>query len=287
MRRKLLAWFSPAAIAALTLLTAEATAATETYRFTNWQGPGIAVRLYAPEQVRSTTPVVIVMHGASRDAPRYFDDWRAAADTNGFIVAVPEFDEVHFPGSAAYNLGNVFDAATGAALPSADWTFAAIEPLFDDIVDRTGASVEGYTLYGHSAGGQFVHRFLYFLPTHRVTRAIVANAGWYTMPDFGIDFPYGLDGSGLGDDDVRRVLGMDLVVLLGEADNDENGHKLRKTPEAELQGPHRLARGQAFYRVAKARALELGCEFGWSIGFVQGAEHSNAAMTPAAAGYIR
>ena len=40
---------------------------------------------------------------------------------------------------------------------------------------------------------------------------------------------------------------------------------LRKTPEAELQGPHRLDRGHAFYRVAWAKAEDLGVDFNWRL----------------------
>ena len=38
-------------------------------------------------------------------------------------------------------------------------------------------------MFGHSAGGQFVHRFVQFKPNSRVNYAISANAGWYTVPD--------------------------------------------------------------------------------------------------------
>ena len=163
------------------------------------------------------------------------------------------------------------------------WTFAAIEPIFDAVVTRVGGRQPTYTLYGHSAGSQFVHRFLYYFPEARVSRAIVANAGWDTMPDFGVTWPYGLGGSGVSDDVLAGYLARDLVVLLGDADIDREDDNLRRTPEAELQGRHRYERGHTFYRVAKARAEELGAEFNWQLRDVPGATHSNAEMTPTAA----
>lgn len=257
-----------------------------TFTFASWAGPAIEVRLFVPDEVRDDAPVVIVMHGASRDAPRYFDDWSRAAGEHGFVVAVPHFTAADFAGSARFNLGNVFDAESGARLPEKHWTFSAIEPLFDDIVARTGSTRAGYTLYGHSAGSQFAHRFLYFVADNRVERALLANAGWYTMPDAGIDFPYGLRDTGIGEADLRRVFAGDVILLLGDSDVDANGYNLRKTPEAELQGEHRFARGQTFYRVARSRAQLLDTGFAWRIAFVPGAAHSNAAMTPTAAGYV-
>lgn len=255
--------------------------------FSNWAGPAITVRAWLPEAASDNTPVVIVMHGASRDLPRYFADWSAVAEASGFILVVPWFSKDDFPTSARYNLGHVFDAETGAPREESLWTFSAIEPLFDHVVRWAGVDTVSYTLYGHSAGSQFVHRFLYFKPDARVARAIVANAGWYTMPDFGVDFPYGLDNSGLQTDVLSAFFSRDVVVLLGDADTKVDEDNLRRTPEAMLQGAHRLQRGRTFFRVAEARAAEIGSEFNWRLQTVPGAEHSNAQMTPAAAALVR
>lgn len=227
------------------------------------------------------------MHGASRDLPRYFADWRAAADASGFIVAVPWFPKDDFPGSAQYNLGYVHDPASGELRDEPLWTFSAIEPLFDHIIQWADVAATGYTLYGHSAGAQFVHRFLYYKPDARVTRAVLANAGWYTMPDFGIDFPYGLQQSGVRADVLPTFFSRDVIVLLGEADTKIAEDNLRRTPEAMLQGAHRLQRGRTFFRVAEAKAAELGVAFNWRLQTVPRAEHSNAQMTPDAAALVR
>ena len=254
-----------------------------TFEFDKWAGPDVLVNVFVPESATATTPIVIVMHGASRDLPRYYGDWRKEGEEHGFIVVVPHFSRDGFPGSAHYNLGWVFDPGTGAMRPREEWAFSAIEPLFDAVVERIDGEQAQYTLYGHSAGSQFVHRFLYFVPEARVKRAIAANAGWYTMPDFGVDWPYGLSESGIMPDVLKSYFGRDLVVLLGDADVIREDEDLRKTPEAELQGPHRFARGHTFFRVARARAADLEVDFGWRLQEVAGAGHSNALMTPDAA----
>lgn len=243
-------------------------------------------RLFLPDGYTPETPVVIVMHGASRDAERYFDDWSSAGAERGFIVVVPEFTAEDFPRSAAYNLGNVIDPDTGHPTPRDAWTYSAIEPLFDAVAGRIGGRQDGYTLYGHSAGAQFVHRFLYFVPDARVTLAIAANAGWYTMPIPGEDWPYGLRGTGLDDANLDRALARPLVLLLGEDDNDPAADKLRKTPEAELQGAHRYMRGQTMHRVGAAQADARDVAFGWRVQAVPGAGHVNALMTAPAAALV-
>ena len=251
--------------------------------FSDWAGPEINVRVQVPQVFDAHTSIVLVMHGASRDMPRYFDDWSVQADAHGFIAVVPEFTATDFKGSARYNLGHVFDPDTGERRGEAAWTFAVIEPLFDQIVAWAGGEQERYVLFGHSAGSQFAHRFLYYVRDARVSKVILANAGWYTMPDFGVDYPYGLSESGVDDDVLADYFGRDVTVLLGDADIDTVDEDLRQTPEAELQGPHRLDRGRTFFRVSSAKAKKLGVDFNWRIRIVPGAEHSNAQMTPAAA----
>lgn len=253
------------------------------FQFDAWQGPPVPVSLFVPDDATSDSPVVIVMHGASRDLPRYYRDWRSEAVKHGFIVAVPYFSQQNFAKSARYNLGHVFDPDTGERRDPSGWTFAAIEPIFDRIVAMTGSRRTSYVLFGHSAGSQFVHRFLYFVPDARVQRAIAANAGWYTMPDDDIAWPYGLGGSGVPPDVLQDYFARDVVVLLGDADTGRSDENLRKTPDADRQGPHRFDRGHAFFRESQKRARALGVEFGWRLQVVPGAGHSNAEMTPAAA----
>jgi hypothetical protein len=265
---------------------AAAPAGQSEFLFDGWEGPAIKVRLFLPDGYTGNSPVVFVLHGASRDATRYFEDWSAAGQAHGLIVVVPEFNAKDFPRSAAYNLGNVFEARSGTVNRRSTWSFSVLEPLFDHVLNLTGGEQDAYTLYGHSAGSQFVHRFLYYMPDARVKRAIAANAGWYTMPEFGIEYPYGLEGSTVGASQLRGTLGRELVILLGDADIDTEAEKLRKTPEAELQGENRLVRGHTMYRVGKAKALELGVPFNWRLQEVPGAGHVNQQMTEAAAALV-
>ena len=71
----------------------------------------------------------------------------------------------------------------------------------------------------------------------------MANAGWYTMPDWSVEYPYGLKGTPATPENVGARLAQRLLVLLGTADVDPNHASLSRTPESMAQGPHRFARG--------------------------------------------
>lgn len=253
------------------------------WQFDGWAGPVIAVRTFVPEDVSDTTPIVIVLHGWSREAKRYFADWRELGAAQGFIVVVPHFPVEDFPSSKHYNLGHVFDAKTGRKRAEAEWTFAAIEPLFDEVVARVGGKQTQYTLFGHSAGSQFVHRFLYYMPDARVQRYIAANAGWYTMPDFDTEYPYGLKCASIDKDQLVAAFEKDMVLLIGREDVDYTDPNLRKTQEANRQGKNRFARGLTMFYVAKVSAEKLGVDLKWRLMIVDDAGHVNAQMAPAAA----
>lgn len=253
----------------------------------DWGGPSIPVWTYVPIGVDPTDlPIVIVMHGTRRDADRYRDEWSALAQVNQFVVAAPEFADADWGRAAGYNLGNVFREEGVDLQPEAEWAFSAIEPVFDAVRTQIGSSQSVYTLYGHSAGSQFVHRFLVYKPDARVKRYIAANAGWYTLPSFEEAYPYGLKGGEVTEDQLKIALGKDVVVLLGTLDNDPNHSSLRRAPEAMRQGPHRFARGITFYNVAKAQADALGVEFSWRVATVENAVHSNGQMALGAVPFI-
>lgn len=275
----------PASLAEREHLATEKAPASGRYVFAGWDGPDLPVWYQLPDKVTAETPVVFVMHGVNRDADRYRDEWADLARRHGFIVIVPKFSRSDFPGSRGYNTG-YFIEEDGVSRPRSLWSFAAIEPLFDDVRARFGTRAARYTIYGHSAGAQFVHRFVLFMPEARIDQAIAANAGWYTMPDLATPFPYGLSGAPVDERALSAALGQRVTVLLGTADTDRSDPNLRKTPEADAQGPHRFARGQRFFEQGQKAATLRGTPFAWKLVTVPDVSHSNGRMAEAAAPLI-
>lgn len=242
-------------------------------------GKKIPVWYYLPADNLPDAPVLIVMHGVNRDADRYRDEWLPHARERRFLLLAPEFSKQSFPSEESYSQGNVFDQHKRPR-PAEQWSFSFIEPVFDAARRTTGNRSEKYYLYGHSAGAQFVHRFLYFVPDARVANAVAANAGWWTLPDPAVDYPYGLRGSPVDAAALETMLGRPLVVLLGTKDTDPNHVHLRRTPEAMAQGPHRFARGQFFYKAGRRRAEQLAVPFRWQLATAPGVAHSDEGMAP-------
>jgi poly(3-hydroxybutyrate) depolymerase len=258
-----------------------ALAAKIRFRFDGWEGPTLNVYVSRPAGLAPDRPVVFVMHGMQRNADQYRDQWHELAMEHEFLLVVPEFSRRDFPGSAGYNLGNRVDSS-GQAVARSRWTFSAIEPLFDDVRKRWGMSTSRYALYGHSAGAQFVHRFVFFVPDARVSRVVTANAGWYTMPDYQVAWPYGLGGTALPPEMLAEAFRKPVTVLLGERDDDPQHQSLRRTPEAMAQGPSRLDRGRRFFTTARAQAARMNVPFNWRMELVPGVGHDNRRMAPAA-----
>ncbi|MDT0593335.1 hypothetical protein [Glaciecola petra] len=258
------------------------------FLFTQWQGPAIKVWAYKPKAYNQHTKVLFVMHGTNRDADRYRDEWADHAEQNNILLIVPQFSREDFPGADGYNLGNMFAAGSDYQSKNikAQWSYSAIEPLFSYVKRAYQNTQSTYMMYGHSAGSQFVHRFIYFVPEARASKIISANAGWYTMPNFELNFPYGLKNTTATQADITKALQKPLLVLLGEDDNDPNHRSLRKAEQAMLQGPHRLARGHTFFAQAQLKAHTQNIDFEWQLVTVPNVGHQNGLMAKAAIEYL-
>jgi pimeloyl-ACP methyl ester carboxylesterase len=221
-----------------------------------------------------------------RNGEQYRNAWIAPAEEHGLVVVVPEFSAEHYPGADQYNLGRVFGPDGARRDPSA-WSYSQIEPIFQDARARLGLNRERFHLYGHSAGSQFAHRYLLFLPDAPVDRIVLANAGWYTVPDPAVPWPYGLgasDGEPVATEaQVRSLLGRDVVVLLGDQDIDPQDSGLRNTSGAVAQGPHRFDRGHHYFARTRELAGTLQVVSPWQLDTVAGVGHSNGRMAPQAA----
>jgi poly(3-hydroxybutyrate) depolymerase len=239
----------------------------------------IRVFYYSPKADAADMPIVMMMHGAERDASAYIDGLIETAETLGCRIIAPEFDKEDYPGADLYNLGNVYNRRKKVFNNSKDWSYSTIEPLFDFVVGKIQSQATGYYLYGHSAGSQFVHRFLMFVEAPRVIRAAFANAGWYTMPNLDLAFPYGLKGSPVDNAKLAKFFATKACVLVGTADTDRSSVSFNVAEEADAQGKTRFERGKNYFAACKAKAAELNTAFNWQLVQVPDVGHNNGKMS--------
>lgn len=258
---------------------------SHSFEFTDWQGPKLTVWSHVPKSYTNDYPIVFIMHGVNRDADRYRNEWRRFAETHQFMVIAPEFSKSHFPRSKSYNLGNIQDKENNIN-PKSLWSFSAIEPLFDYVKTKYQNSAKKYGIYGHSAGAQFVHRFNYFVPDARINIAISANAGWYTLPTSDFEYPYGLQDMPINRGHIEKAFATNLIILLGTSDTNTKSKTLRKTKEAMQQGPHRLARGNYYYKLTQKIAEQNKMTFNWQRKYAPDVGHSNRKMAAYAAQFF-
>lgn len=242
-------------------------------------GKNVRVRSYVANGATKKAKVIFVMHGIKRNGEEYLEPWIQVADKHQCVILVPEFSKELWPKSISYNYGNVF-TEKGDLKPKEKWAYTAIDSIFDEYIKQTNNKTKTYHIFGHSAGSQFVHRMLLLGAANKVDVAVSANAGSYTMPNFDIQWPYGLKGAPSDKALLKKALALNIQVLLGELDNDSKGKYLPGSKQAMAQGPHRLARGKTFFTAAQQAAKHLDAQLNWQLTTVPNVGHFNKLMVP-------
>ncbi len=247
------------------------------YEFSGWKGPSLGVFYSIPPAANPDTPILVLIPGAKRNADFYRDAWHDLAMANRFIVLTLQARETDFPSEYDYNAGGVIDE-NGVLQPEEQWLFSAIELIFDDFRNSFESSRAKYSLYGHSAGGGFVHRFMLMKPSARVERSVAANPAFVSLPKFDTHYPFGLGGTELTNKDLETWFGKQLVILLGDLDRGPRTKPLSNGALARKQGPSVLARGLRLFQEALSVGEEISAEVNWKIEIVQNVGHSNNHM---------
>jgi hypothetical protein len=219
-----------------------------------------------PDHFDGETPVLIVHHGVGRNGRDYRDYWLRLVNEAGILAISVEFSEEAFPD-----------------YPREQWTYGIDERLFTALREQGLTRRQRYGLFGHSAGGQFVHRMLSFGFRDRVAVAVSANAGTYAMPDLEIAWPFGLGETGLDAGTLRPLLEFPIVVMTGTLDTKTTGRFFPKGPRSMRQGTTRHERAHNYVRAGYAAAEALGTRCAWAVIDVPDVGHDGERMSIAAA----
>lgn len=268
----------------------------------------VGVYYHRPARFSPDSPVLLVLPGAGRNADDYRDSWIDASETHGVLVVALNYPEAAYD-LAAYQMGGVVrdlqlhDLAVGAdgRLPDSlhlkdeqisfrlndrreTWLFPDFDRIFEIIATAAGSRRTRYDLFGHSAGGQILHRLALFHPRSRADRIVAANGGLYTLPTLDEPMLFGLKDTGVTEASLAASFACQLILLLGAEDNDpERGGQHLHTPLADRQGLDRLSRGRFFHSSGQAQARALDVPFQWRLQLVPGVGHDYRGMGRAAA----
>jgi len=264
----------------------------------------IQLHFHLPESYDSNSRILIVVPGAGRNADDYRDSWVATSEQYGVLVLSPAYPENAYD-FAAYHLGGIVsdlvfhgdtdpdpsvfrlsddDISYTVNNDESEWLFQQLDAIFLEVSSVLESNQSTYDLFGHSAGGQILHRYALFRDNPRANTIIAANSGFYTQVDRGITTPFGLRDSTIDESRLATALSRQLIVLLGELDNrEETGGTMLHTPLIDSHGLSRLERGQYFFQGAEMEAARLDAEFNWKLEIVTGVGHDFRGMAAAAA----
>lgn len=250
------------------------------FTFNEWSKPDLDVFYHLPSEIDKDTKILFVIHGNSRNADNYLKTWVKLAEDKNIAIFAPHFKRTSFISF------NTLQMSTSSGIIRNDtnlYLHNSVDDLFKYIKSKFVLSQELYDIYGHSAGAQFVHRYLLMSDNPKVNTAIAANAGWYTFLD-GSNFPYGLSNPPINfnSSNVRNFLKMDFHVLIGSADTDITS-SVNQSKGANNQGLNRFQRANNFFNYTEMIVNQNNLEFNWSFQIVKGVAHSNTKMSKAAA----
>lgn len=230
---------------------------------TQTQYPALDYLLYVAESAPQDPPVLVVVHGLSRDAHEQIDLFKPFAEQHGFALVAPHFTEDDYPDFQ--RLGR-----RGRGL-RAD---LALQQLLAALPFK--AARNSVYLFGYSGGGQFAHRFLMAHP-QQVKAAVVAAPGWYTLPDPAVAYPYGLrlDGS-LPAVSLRpgRFLQVPVLTVVGEDDTDRDKNLRRSKALDRQQGRNRVDRAKRWVAEMSAAAQQYNLDSAYQLAILDDASHS-------------
>jgi pimeloyl-ACP methyl ester carboxylesterase len=208
-----------------------------------------AYYLFVPASSVPGRPLVVLVHGISRNAREQMLAFGPLAARSGFTLVAPVFTKEFC--RDYQRLG-----WTGGGL-RAD---LALQHIVAEISRDIGANSDSFCLFGHSGGAQFAHRYTLAWPRH-VRRLAVCAAGYYTFPVPSLPFPLGLDcrlvdrASGL---DLEGFLRVPTMVAVGARDIERDGNLRRDQDLDDLQGENRLERARRWAEARRRAAIERG-----------------------------
>ncbi len=269
----------------------------------------LTVYYHKPKNFSTSTKVLLVIPGSGRNGDSYRDSWIQASEKHNVLILSPSYPEKNY-NYGGYHLGNmitVLDLSKGFRYKKGTnqvwmdetvaefnfnsnprvWIYSDFDRIFSVAKKSLKFKATKYDMFGHSAGGQILHRYTIFYPNSKADRILASNAGSYTPTEYQTIYPFGIKNTNTKKRSLKKSFRKKLTIFLGELDNaDENGGKILRSKTVDIQGTHRLARGTYFYKHSLQTAKDLGYKYNWKLKVIPGIGHSQRKMAKAAAKYL-
>ena len=205
--------------------------------------------VYQPESFSPGNGVIIAVHGNDRTVVSYYHNFTRMADDHSVLLIVPYFNETEWNGYQ-----RVFTEDFRAD------TF--LKNIITSVATETGADATVLYFYGHSAGGQFSHRYILAHPED-IVRAVISAPGWWTFLREDWLWAYGIGITDVIPDDV--IFDLDEInyvrkkVIVGELDTLRDS-SLNQSERADLQGLNRVERSAYWVNQMNLYSFERGLD---------------------------
>ncbi|GMQ95613.1 MAG: hypothetical protein BMS9Abin14_061 [Gammaproteobacteria bacterium] len=205
--------------------------------------------LYRPSRTSGKAPLLVSVHGISRNARAHATCLARVAEQYRVVVVAPLFTIRRF--HDYQRMGN----SRRGERPD-----RALNEIVAEAGCLTGANAERFFLFGYSGGAQFAHRYAMAYP-QRIAGLALGSAGWYTFPDPDKRYPWGMRAShGLPDlsFDLDRFLELRIRLFVGGLDT-LRGPDLNRSRRIDMQqGATRLERAVHWAAALRRAALLAG-----------------------------
>lgn len=149
---------------------------------------------YVPTTMSGAPKILVLIHGtplksepAEWNGEYYITNWIDFAEEYGFVLLAPVFNQEDFSSRLGDHALSGYRGLFGREIGADEWVLRLVEAY----QQAFGTEIEKFYLYGHSAGGQFIGRFLVTHP-ERVERAVITAAATYPHPNSEIAWPFGM-----------------------------------------------------------------------------------------------
>lgn len=136
--------------------------------------------MFVPDDVSSESPVMLCVHGVSRNAETMLYSFASWAARLRVVLIAPLFDSLYFVRYPCLTK-DLFDRRADANL----------DAIIDEVQKKISLQSKMFHLFGFSGGAQYAQRYMMMNP-HKVSSLIAVSAEWYTFPDCEVNYPRGI-----------------------------------------------------------------------------------------------